>query len=112
MRSFVGGAVNSAYDYLNLATRSPQVCINKGERVNKLEVSECSKSFNTFLGASQNKLPLRKGSQHCPCVFFTFLCLSCPLFSSSAKVAGRGARQDERGRSPQVRNFCCLYTRT
>ena len=46
MRSFVGGAVNSVYDYLNSATRSPQVCINKGERVNKFEVNECSESFS------------------------------------------------------------------
>ena len=36
VRSFAGGAVNSVYDYLNLAIRSPQECINKGERVNKL----------------------------------------------------------------------------
>ena len=52
--SIVGGAVNSVYDYLNLVTRSPQVCTNKSERVNKFQVSECSKSFTANIDRGQD----------------------------------------------------------
>ena len=52
--SIVGGAVNSVYDYLNLVTRSPQVCTNKSERVSKFQVSECSKSFTANIDRGQD----------------------------------------------------------
>ena len=78
------------YDYLNLATRSPQVCINKGERANKFEVSECSKSFNTFSDSSQNKHPPRKDLQHCRCVFL-------PSFVFPVRSSVHQRRQEAEG---------------
>ena len=67
--SYIGGAVNSVYDYLNLAARSLQGCINKGERVNKLEVSECFESFNAFRDLSQTPSPQTLATL---CVFLPF----------------------------------------
>ena len=61
--------MNSVYDYLNLAARSPQGCINKGERVNKLEVSECFELFNAFRDLSQTSSPQTLATL---CVFLPF----------------------------------------
>ena len=101
MRSFVGAAVNSVSDYLNLATRRPLVCINKGERVNKFEVSECSESFNTFRSSSQNKLPPHKGLQHCLYVFLPFFVF--PVRSSVPQRRQQAEGHDKRSEEGRLK---------